>query len=98
MNLVRYHVRMNHKDEAMSAIKEAITIAQGASDHSCLQHVLFLLHRISDDAEKQRLIERCVTKCVISECNQHLSRSFLGDLTRVQDCLFSWPDFTTASS
>ena len=89
MNLVRYHVRMNHKDEAMSANKEAITIAQ---------HVLFLLHRISDDAEKQRLIERCVTKCVISECNQHLSRSFLGDLTRVQDCLFSWPDFTTASS
>ena len=63
LNLASYHVRMNHKEEAMSAIKEAITMAQEASDHSCLQHVLSLLHRISDDAEKQRLIERGVTKC-----------------------------------
>ena len=63
LNLASYHVRMNHKEEAMSAIKEAITMAQEASDHSCLQHVLSLLHRISDDTEKQRLIERCVSKC-----------------------------------
>ena len=63
LNLASYHVRMSHKEEAMSAIKEAITMAQEASDHSCLQHVLSLLHRISDHAEKQRLIERCVTKC-----------------------------------
>jgi len=63
LNLASYHVRMNHKEEAMSAIKEAITMAQEASDHSCLQHVLSLLHRISDGSEKQRLIERCVSKC-----------------------------------
>ena len=63
LNLASYHVRMDHKEEAMSAIKEAITMAQEASDHSCLQHVLSLLHRISDDTEKQRLIERCVSKC-----------------------------------
>ena len=63
LNLASYHVRMNHKEEAMSAIKEAITMAQEASDHSCLQHVLSFLHRFSDDTEKQRLIERCVTKC-----------------------------------
>ena len=49
LNLASYHVRMNHKDEAMSAIKEAITMAQEASDHTCLQHVLSLLHRIVDN-------------------------------------------------
>ena len=67
LNLASYHVKMNHKSEAMSAIKEAITMAQEASDHTCLQHVLTLLHTIVEDKDKQRLMERCVSKC--SELN-----------------------------
>ena len=57
LNLASYHVRMNHKDEAMSAIKEAITMAQEASDHTCLQHVLSLLHRIVDNKVKFIVVE-----------------------------------------
>ena len=63
LNLASYHARMKHKEEAESAIREAITMAQEASDHTCLQHVLSHLHRVSEDQDKQRLMERCVTKC-----------------------------------
>ena len=49
LNLAGFHVRQGHKEEAMSAIKEAITMAQESSDHTCLQHILSLLHRIVDD-------------------------------------------------
>ena len=52
LNLAGFHVRQGHKAEAMSAIKEAITMAQESSDHTCLQHVLSLLHRIADDKVK----------------------------------------------
>jgi len=63
LNLAGFHVRQGHKEEAMSAIKEAITMAQESSDHTCLQHILSLLHRIVDDKDKQRLMERGVNKC-----------------------------------
>ena len=38
-------------------------MAQEASDHTCLQHVLSLLYRTVDGDQKQRLIERCIEKC-----------------------------------
>ena len=47
----------------MSTIKEAITMAQEASDHACLQHVLSLLQRIVNEHDKKRLLERSVSKC-----------------------------------
>jgi len=63
LNLASFHCRMDHREEAMLAIKEAITMAQESSDHVCLQHVLSLLYRIVDSDDKQRLMERCITKC-----------------------------------
>jgi len=74
LNLAAFHSRLNHKEEAMSAIKEAITMAQEASDHTCLQHVLSLLYRTVDSQEKQRLMERCIGKC------GELSLSYLSSL------------------
>ena len=62
LNLASYHCRLDHTEEAMSAIKEAITMAQESSDHVCLQHVLSLLYRLVDSQDKQRLMERCITK------------------------------------
>jgi len=58
----------------LSAIKEATTMAQEASDHTCLQHVLSLLYRTVDGDQKQRLIERCIEKC------GELSLSYLASL------------------
>ena len=62
LNLASYHCRLDHTEEAMSAIKEAITMAQESSDHVCLQHVLSLLYRVVASQDKQRLMERCITK------------------------------------
>merc|ERR1719500_1218669 len=61
-------------EEALAAIKEATTMAQEASDHTCLQHVLSLLYRTVDGDQKQRLIERCIDKC------GELSLSYLASL------------------
>lgn len=63
LNVASYHVNMDNRDAAMSTIKEAITMAQEASDHACLQHVLSLLQRIVNEHDKKRLLERSVTKC-----------------------------------
>ena len=49
-------------------------MAQEASDHTCLQHVLSLLYRTVDGDQKQRLIERCIEKC------GELSLSYLASL------------------
>merc|ERR1712240_603536 len=74
LNLAAFHSRLNHKEEAMSAIREAITMSQEASDHTCLQHVLSLMYRTVDNEEKQRLMERCIGKC------GELSLSYLSSL------------------
>merc|ERR1719206_1594057 len=58
----------------MSAIREAITMSQEASDHTCLQHVLSLMYRTVESEEKQRLMERCIGKC------GELSLSYLSSL------------------
>ena len=42
----------------MSAIREAIAMSQEASDHTCLQHVLYMMYRTVDIEEKQRLMEK----------------------------------------
>ena len=63
LNLASYMVNMDNREAAMSTIKEAITMAQEASDHACLQHVLSLLHRIVNQHDKKRLLERSVSKC-----------------------------------
>ena len=62
LNLASYHCRQNHTEEAREVIREAITMAQESSDHVCLQHVLSLLYRIVENEDKQRLMERCITK------------------------------------
>jgi len=74
LNLAAFHSRLNHKEEAMSAIREAITLSQDASDHVCLQHVLSLMYRTVESDEKQRLMERCIGKC------GELSLSYLSSL------------------
>jgi len=74
LNLAAFHSRLNHKEEAMSAIREAITMSQEASDHTCLQHVLSLMYRTVESEEKQRLMERCIGKC------GELSLSYLSSL------------------
>ena len=60
--LASYHCSLDHTEEAKEAIREAITMAQESSDHVCLQHVLSLLYRIVAPEDKQRLMERCISK------------------------------------
>jgi len=74
LNLAAFHSRLGHTEEALAAIKEATTMAQEASDHTCLQHVLSLLYRTVEGDQKQRLIERCIEKC------GELSLSYLASL------------------
>ena len=74
LNLAAFHSRLGHTEEALSAIREATTMAQEASDHVCLQHVLSLLYRTVSRDQKQRLMERCVGKC------SELSLSYLASL------------------
>lgn len=62
LNLAALHARLGHREEALSAIKEAITMAQEANDHVCLQHALSWLCRVSP-ADKERLLEKCISKC-----------------------------------
>ena len=74
LNLAAFHSRLGHTEEALSAIREATTMAQEASDHTCLQHVLSLLYRTVYSDQKQRLMERCIGKC------GELSLSYLASL------------------
>ena len=59
LNLAIHHTRLEQEEDAMSAVREAITMAQEASDHSCLQHLLALLYRLAEPAAQQGLMERC---------------------------------------
>jgi anaphase-promoting complex subunit 5 len=74
LNLAAFHSRLGHTEEALAAIREATTMAQEASDHTCLQHVLSLLYRTVGPEQKQRLMERCIEKC------SDLSLSYLASL------------------
>ena len=51
-----------HKSEAISALKEAIMMAQESNDHLCLQHALTWLFRVQPD-NQHLLMQRCISKC-----------------------------------
>ena len=48
LNLVSLHSRFGHRESAMSALREAISMAQSANDRVCLQHALGWLLRMED--------------------------------------------------
>lgn len=64
LNLAGLHFRFGHKEEALTALQEAIRMAQETNDHVCLQHALSWLHRIEDsgNARTANLIARSVDK------------------------------------
>lgn len=63
LNLAALHARFGHGDEAASALREAIMMAQEANDHVCLQHALSWLYRQNNNSDRKVLMERCVAKC-----------------------------------
>ncbi|QQP50050.1 Uncharacterized protein FKW44_010920, partial [Caligus rogercresseyi] len=63
LNLSALHSRFHHEEEAMAALKEAITLAQDANDTVCLQHALSWIVRIrKEGSHKETLMRRCVSK------------------------------------
>lgn len=69
LNLAALHANFQHGEDAIiSALKEAIMMAQEANDHLCLQHALTWLFRVSSgsldrDENKHFLMQRCISKC-----------------------------------
>ena len=61
LNLAALHARFNHREEAVSALKEAIMMAQEANDHVCLQHALTWLFKVQPH-DRKILMERCISK------------------------------------
>lgn len=64
LNLAALHFRFGHKNESMAALREAMSLAQEANDHVCLQHALGWLHRLGDQgtARTENLLDRAVAK------------------------------------
>ncbi|XP_077987048.1 anaphase-promoting complex subunit 5-like [Glandiceps talaboti] len=64
LNLAGLHCRFGHTDEAMAALKEAITMAQAANDSVCLQHALGWLCRLQQEKGEDLgyLLDRSVTR------------------------------------
>lgn len=64
LNLAALHANFQHGQESIiSALKEAIMMAQEANDHLCLQHALTWLFRVNSDQNKHFLMQRCISKC-----------------------------------
>lgn len=61
LNLAALHCRFGHKEEALAALREAITMAQETNDNICLQHALSWLYRLEKD-RREILLERSITK------------------------------------
>ncbi len=61
LNLAALHARFSHKEEAVTALKEAIMMAQEANDHICLQHALTWLFKVQPE-DRKVLLERCISK------------------------------------
>ena len=55
-------IDFQHKSEAISALKEAIMMAQESNDHLCLQHALTWLFRVQPE-NQHLLMQRCISKC-----------------------------------
>ena len=83
LNIAALHARFNHKEEATAALREAIMMAQESNDHVCLQHALSWLYRIQPEAERLKLIERCISK------SQELGLSYLQSLGEQALSLFT---------
>jgi len=62
LNLAALHANFQHKSEAISALKEAIMMAQESNDHLCLQHALTWLFRVQPE-NQHLLMQRCISKC-----------------------------------
>ncbi|GJQ67666.1 putative anaphase-promoting complex [Trypoxylus dichotomus] len=61
LNLAVLHYHFNHKDEALTALKEAIRTAQEVSDNVCLQHALSWLFCLTQ-CNRDKLIEHSILK------------------------------------
>ena len=57
-----FYFNFQHKSEAISALKEAIMMAQDSNDHLCLQHALTWLFRVQPE-NQHLLMQRCISKC-----------------------------------
>ncbi|XP_023229697.1 anaphase-promoting complex subunit 5-like isoform X1 [Centruroides sculpturatus] len=61
LNLAILHAKFGHKNEALSALKEAIMMAQEANDNICLQHALSWLYQLTPK-NIENLIEHSIAK------------------------------------
>ena len=61
-NILLICFNFQHKSEAISALKEAIMMAQESNDHLCLQHALTWLFRVQPE-NQHLLMQRCISKC-----------------------------------
>lgn len=61
LNLAALHCKFGHRDEALAALREAITMAQETNDNICLQHALGWLYRLEKE-RRETLLERSITK------------------------------------
>ncbi|XP_049828082.1 anaphase-promoting complex subunit 5 isoform X1 [Schistocerca gregaria] len=73
LNLTILYAHFGYRKEALSALKEAIMLAQEANDNICLQHALAWLYNLSDE-NKDILIARSIAK------SSDLSLSYLTSL------------------
>ena len=85
LNLVSLHSRFGHRESAMSALREAISMAQSANDRVCLQHALGWLLRMEKNVgaaeganvERERVVSLEKTS---TECAADLDLSYLRGL------------------
>jgi len=82
LNLVSLHARLGHKGEALAAVREAIAIGREAKDHTCLQHALSWLSRVSDENGLKQL-KRSIAKC------EELSIPYLASLGLLTFCSYT---------
>ncbi|XP_067002288.2 anaphase-promoting complex subunit 5 isoform X2 [Anabrus simplex] len=61
LNLAMLFAQFSHRQEALSALKEAIMLAHDMNDCVCLQYALAWLYKLTYD-NKEGLIERSITK------------------------------------
>ncbi|XP_072176795.1 anaphase-promoting complex subunit 5-like [Diadema setosum] len=64
LNLAGLHCRLNHKEEALLVLKEAIRVAHKANDNICLQHALGWLYRLEQKqgVDISDILDHSITK------------------------------------
>lgn len=73
LNMAILNAFFNHNEEAMSYLKESITVAQQVNDHVCLQHVLMWMYILSKK-NKLTMLKCSVTRS--KELHLHQITSF----------------------